>query len=322
MRDIYQEVTDNIIAAIEANPGKVVMPWQRGGVHTIPENALTGNWYNGINILNLWVMTEIRGYSNSLWGTFKQWKTKGAQVRKGEKASLVIFYKEIEIKNDEEGDGKRRIIRASSVFNIDQVDGFEVPAVDGDPIDRIAEADSFVTAIISFQNPKSYTNPNAKCPVCGESVFFYQSEHGGRVFFDDLGWPWPKHPCTDTVGARSDTAIIAPSNVGKQSSSGWVANYLIFNLLSLKKEDGRAHFVFRENSNGLYSAIIRLFKNTDQNLSFSLKKLETAGVLDSDFYEAPNFLIEKKELTSEKPILHFIFGRKKKIQRIKMRRSP
>jgi hypothetical protein len=62
--------------------------------------------------------------------------------------------------------------------------------------------------------------------------------------------------------------------------------------------------------------------NTDQNLSFSLKKLETAGVLDSDFYEAPNFLIEKKELSSEKPILHFIFGRKKKIQRIKMRRSP
>jgi hypothetical protein len=34
--------------------------------------------------------------------------------------------------------------------------------------------------------------------VCGAAVFFYRSPHGGRVFFDELGIPWPKHPCTDT----------------------------------------------------------------------------------------------------------------------------
>jgi hypothetical protein len=43
----------------------------------------------------------------------------------------------------------------------------------------------------------SYVNPNASCPVCGAPVFFYQSPSGGRVFFDELGPPWPKHPCTD-----------------------------------------------------------------------------------------------------------------------------
>jgi hypothetical protein len=43
----------------------------------------------------------------------------------------------------------------------------------------------------------SYTDPNAKCPGCGERVYFYQSPDGGRVFFDELGWPWPKHVCTD-----------------------------------------------------------------------------------------------------------------------------
>ncbi len=43
----------------------------------------------------------------------------------------------------------------------------------------------------------SHVNPNARCPVCGAQVFFYQSPYGGRVFFDALGWPWPKHPCTD-----------------------------------------------------------------------------------------------------------------------------
>jgi hypothetical protein len=46
--------------------------------------------------------------------------------------------------------------------------------------------------------------PNASCPVCGASVFYYQNEHGSRVFFDELGWPWPKHPCTD----NSDRAAV------------------------------------------------------------------------------------------------------------------
>jgi hypothetical protein len=52
----------------------------------------------------------------------------------------------------------------------------------------------------------SFVNPNASCPVCGASVYFYQSPFGGRVFFDELGPPWPKHPCTDngpSSGARS-----------------------------------------------------------------------------------------------------------------------
>jgi hypothetical protein len=48
----------------------------------------------------------------------------------------------------------------------------------------------------------AYTNPNATCPVCGAACYFYQSPYGGRVFFDELGPPWPKHPCTTNEPAR------------------------------------------------------------------------------------------------------------------------
>jgi hypothetical protein len=44
----------------------------------------------------------------------------------------------------------------------------------------------------------SFTDPNATCPICGARVFYYESPYGGRVFFDELGPPWPKHPCTDS----------------------------------------------------------------------------------------------------------------------------
>jgi len=45
--------------------------------------------------------------------------------------------------------------------------------------------------------PESYTNPNARCPRCSALVYFYKSPDGGSVYFDDLGPPWPKHPCMD-----------------------------------------------------------------------------------------------------------------------------
>lgn len=43
----------------------------------------------------------------------------------------------------------------------------------------------------------SYNNPNARCPRCSALVYFYKSPDGGSVYFDDLGPPWPKHPCMD-----------------------------------------------------------------------------------------------------------------------------
>ena len=52
-----------------------------------------------------------------------------------------------------------------------------------------------------WQRKESYTNPNAKCLRCRASVYFYQSPYGGKVFFDAMGPPWPKHPCTDSLNS-------------------------------------------------------------------------------------------------------------------------
>ena len=61
----------------------------------------------------------------------------------------------------------------------------------------------------------TYVTPNAECPVCGAAVFFYRNGNGSRVFFDELGPPWPKHPCTlsepSTVGALVLVQVIEPT---------------------------------------------------------------------------------------------------------------
>lgn len=61
---------------------------------------------------------------------------------------------------------------------------------------------------------ESYINPNALCPVCGASVFFYQTPNGGRVFFDELGPPWPKHPCTDNSSVPKNTGTTSTPSFG------------------------------------------------------------------------------------------------------------
>ncbi|WP_133121871.1 hypothetical protein [Pleomorphomonas carboxyditropha] len=48
-----------------------------------------------------------------------------------------------------------------------------------------------------------FVNPNASCPVCLSKVFYYQNSFGSRVFFDELGWPWPKHACTSNASPQS-----------------------------------------------------------------------------------------------------------------------
>ena len=128
-RDLHAEITQRLITAIESHPCEPQMPWRRSGRPLwMPENALTKNAYNGINVLNLWVSAELRGFSSPIFATYKQWQELGVQVRKGAKSELVIFYKEFEVEaEDDTDDGKRRVARASSVFNADEVDGYDIP---------------------------------------------------------------------------------------------------------------------------------------------------------------------------------------------------
>lgn len=50
--------------------------------------------------------------------------------------------------------------------------------------------------------------PNARCPVCSSAVHFYDLVNTGRVYFDELGPPWPKHPCTDKFSQFNAGAVI------------------------------------------------------------------------------------------------------------------
>ncbi|MCP1549461.1 MULTISPECIES: zincin-like metallopeptidase domain-containing protein [Methylobacteriaceae] len=119
--DVHHAVTDKIIATMEAGEaGQWTCPWHRTG-GGLPRNALTGKAYRGINTLSLWVGAQAAGYSDDRWATYKQWAELGTQVKRGERSTLVVFFKEYEAADGE--DRKRFVARASYAFNASQVEG-------------------------------------------------------------------------------------------------------------------------------------------------------------------------------------------------------
>lgn len=183
---IYETITNTILAAIESNPGEPVMPWQRGGARPVlPTNALTGQAYRGVNILSLWVTALERGYCSGEFATLRQWNEKGATVRKGEKASPIVFYREMTVAPDgaatrDDAESERRFIaRGYWVFAAEQVEGYAATAaLPPNPIDRIATADAY------------FASTGAKIVIGGAQAYY--------------------RPSTDTIHMPDEARFVVP----------------------------------------------------------------------------------------------------------------
>src|ERR1700693_1450734 len=95
-------ITAEIVAAIESGAGEWRIPWHHYGTSTArPTNVASAKRYRGINTVALWVAAMAGGYGQGLWGTYRQWQAAGAQVRKGERATTVVLWKEHASADDE-----------------------------------------------------------------------------------------------------------------------------------------------------------------------------------------------------------------------------
>ncbi|MEI3853575.1 MULTISPECIES: ArdC family protein [unclassified Ensifer] len=172
--DIYERVTSQIIAAIEAGAGDYRMPWHHdGSAITTPVNVASNKAYRGVNILSLWAAAHAAGYPAGIWGTYRQWQALGAQVRKGEHGHLVVFWKTIDRHGeadaqpgDEDRDepARRLLARGYTVFNCAQVDGYTPPSMPELPeAERIERAECFCAALgidIRHGGSQAYYRPS------------------------------------------------------------------------------------------------------------------------------------------------------------------
>lgn len=141
MSRAYEKIAEQLLA-MRDEAGNWKPCWHRTGMKT-PHNAVSKHVYRGANVLSLWCTN----FETQRWATYMQWTSVGAQVRKGERGTPIIFWKTGE-RETEDGDTKRTLlVRGSTVFNVAQVDGAPPPPdMPANPDDRCALADAFAKA--------------------------------------------------------------------------------------------------------------------------------------------------------------------------------
>jgi antirestriction protein ArdC len=126
--DIYTRLTDKIVAALEAGDRPWCQPWcSVDGAGTLSRPLrLNGISYRGNNILLLWAEAQEKGYCTSTWMTYMQAKAMGANVRKGEHGTMVVYANTVTgTATDDRGDEVEQAIpflKVYTVFNIQQIE--------------------------------------------------------------------------------------------------------------------------------------------------------------------------------------------------------
>lgn len=125
-RDTYAVVTASIIAALEAGTAPWVRPWRN--TEGMDRNGESGRPYNGINVLLTMWSSLMNGFNSNEWFTFNQVRKKGGHVKKGSRSTLLVFFKPMEIRVEDEvtGEWKKKkipLLREFNVFNRDQCEG-------------------------------------------------------------------------------------------------------------------------------------------------------------------------------------------------------
>ncbi|MFE0759372.1 ArdC family protein [Inquilinus sp. NPDC058860] len=152
--DIYQDVTDRIVAALNEGVRPWDKPWtSKGTTRPLRHNGVP---YRGINVLILWMTATAAGYLSPFWMTFKQAAELGGHVRKGAKATRVVYAgtREIEEEGDDGGSVSQsiRFMKTFYVFSADQIEGlpsaYYVPEEELPPAPaRIEAAERFLANV-------------------------------------------------------------------------------------------------------------------------------------------------------------------------------
>lgn len=192
--NVYEIVTDRIMELLEQGEIPWRKPWKSSGG---ARNLISKRPYRGINQFLL----NISPYNSPYWLTFKQAQEKGGYVRKGEKATLVVFWKWIDSKDASKSEsadlesvtGKVPLLRYYRVFNLDQVDGIKPPSEKQviNPFTPIQQAEKLLEHMpfkpdIRYGGDRAYYSPQLDYIQLPPREAFHSSEEFYSTAFHEL----------------------------------------------------------------------------------------------------------------------------------------
>lgn len=234
-RDVAQEITNLIIARIEAGTLPWRRPWKRTGAGGAPLRA-GGLPYTGINRLYLWAVADCFGYASRYWMTYRQAQELGGQVRRGETAEPSIYFNstskaDVDQATGEETSKTIRFMRSYRVFNASQIEGLPphfypspVPEAPPQPSVKAAAIQAFfapIPADIRHGGDRAFFSPGGDYIQLPERGAFRTEDGYVATKAHELGH-WSGHPSrlARTFGKRfGDKAYAFEELVAEQVSA-------------------------------------------------------------------------------------------------------
>lgn len=164
---VYEQVNERIISLLEQGVAPWRRPWKSQGIKPAM-NLISKKRYSGCNFF----LVNSMGYSCPWWATFNQVKQRGGNVKKGEKGTLIVFWKSLSIKEkNEQGESINKeipFLKTSYIFNMEQCEGLkiqkedDVALINHDPITECEKIrDKFPLGMpeLRHQHDRAYYNP-------------------------------------------------------------------------------------------------------------------------------------------------------------------
>jgi antirestriction protein ArdC len=268
-KSLYSEITDKIIAELEAGRVPWVQPWGTAAAKAplaMPKNAATQRRYSGVNVLILWSAVIEHGFTGQTWLTFRQALNLGGNVRKGEHGTTVVYADRF-IPDDErkraerDGDepGAIPFLKRFTVFNTDQCENL--------PQGPVTVPAPVADGLILPQAEALIAGTGADFRIGGDSAFYSPTHDYIQVprpdaYFEPINWHrtalhelghWCGHPSrlARDLSGRFGSALYAKEELVAEMTSAFVcaslgivptvrhADYL-GSWLDVLREDNRA----------------------------------------------------------------------------------
>jgi antirestriction protein ArdC len=271
---VYQQVTDKIIAELESgNIPSWVKNWSGGAGSDC--NVISKKIYSGINTIIL----GMSGFKSPYWGTYKQWVSIGAQVSKGSKGTHIIFYSPVEkgSKITEAGEIKNYsyILKSYTVFNADQVSGFEAPAL---PVQRVFNDISSIEALtvksgakLQFGGDRAYYSPSQDYIAMPHKTQFNSEASYYATLLHELAH-WSGHKSRldrDLSGRFGNEAYAAEELIAELSAAFLCARYSITGELRHSSYIASWLRVLKNDNKAIFKAAALAQKSADYLAGFA-----------------------------------------------------
>ena len=258
MSTVYQEVTDSIIKQLEQGATPWIKPWKTDS--TADKNFLSQKPYQGVNRLILGLSSMVNAFDCPVWASFKQWQSIGANVRKGEKGTKIVFYSPVTKENKATGESESyNLLKAYYVFNASQVDGvtIQAPTVDAKPFNAIEAAELRIKATgatITHGGDSAFYAPSVdKINVPHKSSFISEASYYATVFHELTHWTGHELRCNRNLKGKFGNPLNAFEELVAEMGAAFLcqdyriqgelrhAGYLQ-SWLKVLKEDSKAIF--------------------------------------------------------------------------------